>query len=74
VRVRAVAANNGTMSTGLAERTAHGGLLPDYVIIHHVNYLIILVVISFSGQVLSVMLNRQLSIKARGVANALGMC
>ncbi len=51
------------MSDDIPTRTQHNGLLPDYTITHHVVYLIILVAVSFYGQVMSVMLNRQLSIK-----------
>ncbi len=58
-----ISLNNGTASEGVPQHTQHGGLLPDYEVTRHVNYLIILVCASFCGQVIHVMLNRQLFIK-----------
>ncbi len=58
-----MAENNGIAADGLEAEVTHGGLLPGYVVTQHVRHLVILVCASFTGQVISVMLNRQLFIK-----------
>ena len=59
-----VADNGNADADGLPNETAHGGLLPDFVITRHAIFVILLVVCMFIGQSFSVIMNRQLSIKA----------
>ena len=49
---------------GLPNKTAHGGLLPDFIVTQHFKFIVALVACMFSGQAISVIMNRQLSIKA----------
>ncbi len=58
-----MAENNGIAADGMEIIVSHGGLLPNYKVTQHVRHLVILVCASFTGQVISVMLNRQLFIK-----------
>ena len=59
-----VAANGNAEADGLPNMTQHGGLLPDFVITQHIKFVIIIVACMFTGQAITVVLNRQLSIKA----------
>ncbi len=57
--------NGGLASDGIPNTTIHGGLLPDFEIVRHTEFLIILVAINFFIQVVNVLAQRQLFIKAR---------
>ena len=59
-----VSANGNAVAESLPNETQHGGLLPDFVITQHVTFVVTLVACMFAGQCITVLLNRQLSIKA----------
>jgi len=59
-----VAANGNAEADSLPNETQHGGLLPDFVITQHIKFVVTIVACMFAGQAITVVLNRQLSIKA----------